>query len=265
MHSPSKGGAAPLRAIPDSVAPAEPALEAPEQARLPARPSTTLLSLLQFGDGLFPSGGFAHSFGLESYCQAGLVGDRAGLEAFVRAHLEGAAGPCDAVAVASAFRAAHAGDLEACDRIDTLLEAMKPVREFREASRQMGRQTLRVAAALTKDPRLTAFHEAVEAGRTPGHHPVAFGITGAVLGWTVEQATTTFLYGTTALLVGAGLRLLPLGQLDGQRVLWSVRETVQRLAREAADAAPDDLWSFAPGLEVAGMQHATLERRLFRS
>lgn len=227
--------------------------------------SDALLSLLQFGDGLFPAGGFAHSFGLESYCLAGIVLDLAGLEAFVLAHLEGAAGPCDAVAVASALRACEVNDLEACARIDALLEAMKPVREFREASRQMGRQTLRVAAALTKDPCLTAFHEAVEAGRTPGHHPVAFGIAGAVLGWTTEQAATTFLYGTAALLVGAGLRLLPLGQLDGQRVLWSVRETIGRLACEAAEASPADLWSFAPGLEVAGMRHATLEMRLFRS
>jgi hypothetical protein len=53
----------------------------------------TLLALLQLGDGLFPAGGFAHSFGLETYAQEGRVRDRVGLEAFVTAHLEGAAGP----------------------------------------------------------------------------------------------------------------------------------------------------------------------------
>ena len=47
------------------------------------------LALLQFADGLFPAGGFAHSFGLETYAQDGAVSDRAGLEAFVTAHLEG--------------------------------------------------------------------------------------------------------------------------------------------------------------------------------
>lgn len=227
--------------------------------------SPSLLSLLQFGDGLFPTGGYAHSFGLETYCQAGIVSDRSGLEAFVRAHLEGAAGPCDAVAVAGALRAAQRDNLEACARLDATLEAMKPVREFREASRQMGRQTLRVAAALTGDARVHAFHDEVEAGRTPGHHPVGFGMAGAALGWSAVEATTAFLYATAALLVGAGLRLLPLGQLDGQRVLWSVREPIKSLAREAAAAPPNDLWSFTPGLEVAGMRHETLERRLFRS
>src|SRR2546425_8870204 len=56
------------------------------------------LALLQLADGLFPAGGFAHSFGLETYVQEGRVDDAAGLEAFVVAHLEGGAGPCDAVA-----------------------------------------------------------------------------------------------------------------------------------------------------------------------
>src|SRR5256885_4345091 len=61
-----------------------------------------LLALLQLGDGLFPAGGFAHSFGLETYAQEGRVRDRAGLEAFVTAHLEGAAGPGGAAAGAIA-------------------------------------------------------------------------------------------------------------------------------------------------------------------
>src|SRR2546426_4444171 len=56
------------------------------------------LALLQLADGLFPAGGFAHSFGLETYVQEGRVDDAAGLEAFVVAPLEGSAGPCGAVA-----------------------------------------------------------------------------------------------------------------------------------------------------------------------
>ena len=65
--------------------------------------------------------------------------------------------------------------------------------------------------------------------------------------------------------MGAGLRLLPIGQLDGQRVLASMREPIARLARRAAAAGVDDMWSFTPGLEIAGVRHADLEGRLFRS
>jgi urease accessory protein len=224
-----------------------------------------LLALLQLADGLFPAGGFAHSFGLETYVQAGAVRDRAGLEAFVAAHLEGTSGPADAVAVAGAVRAAAGGDFGACLDLDARLEAMKPVEEFRAASRQMGHQTARVAAALGADALVGQLADAIAGDRTPGHHAVVFGAALGRAGVDPEAAALAFLYSTAALLTGAALRLLPLGQVEGQRVLAALRPRIARLAAAAAAAAPDDMWSFAPGLEIAGVRHARLEGRLFRS
>lgn len=227
--------------------------------------SPGLLPLLHFADSAFPTGGYAHSFGLERYCQAGIVHDREGLERFLLVQLEGSAGPCDATAVVGASRAIAGGDRAAILRLDETLEAMKPVSEFREGSRQMGRQTLRVASALTGDSRLDEYLADVNAGRAPGHHAVAFGMAGGVLGWEAKDAATAFLYSTTALLVGAALRLLPMGQMEGQRVLWALHPVIARLAREAARRDPAELWSFAPGAEIQGIRHASLEMRLFRS
>jgi urease accessory protein len=224
-----------------------------------------LLSLLQFGDSAFPAGGYAHSFGLESYCQAGIVRDAEGVTLFLAAQLEGSTGPCDATAAASALRAMRAGDLDECRRLDEILEAVKPVREFREGSRQMGRQTLRVAAALTGDASLAAYLDEVTTGQAPGHHAAAFGMAGGALGWTDLEAATAFLYSTAALLVGAALRLLPMGQLEGQRVLWGLHCLIERLAREAAARDAAHLWSFTPGIDIQGMRHAQFEARLFRS
>jgi urease accessory protein len=224
-----------------------------------------LLSLLQFGDSAFPTGGYAHSFGLESCCQSGVVRDAGTLGRFLVTQLEGSTGPCDASAAARALGAMQAGDRKECLRLDEIVEAMKPVREFREGSRQMGRQTLRVAAALTGDASLAAYLGQVGDGQAPGHHAVAFGMAGGLLGWTGLEAATAFLYSTSALLVGAALRLLPIGQLEGQRVLWGLHPVVERLAREAAAREAADLWSFTPGLDIEGMRHERLEARLFRS
>jgi urease accessory protein len=200
-----------------------------------------LVPILQFADGLFPAGGFAHSFGLEAYVQAGLV------------------------ALCAAARAAAAGDDRECERLDELLDAFKAPSQFRDAGRQMGRQTVRVAAALTGDALLARLAAAVEAGRTPGQHAVAFGWVMGRCGVPLESAAQAFLYSTAALIAGAALRLLPLGQLDSQRLLWGVQEPIRTLARRAVHSPPDDMWSFAPGIEIQGMLHATLLQRLFRS
>src|SRR5262245_1216045 len=162
-----------------------------------------LLSLLHFGDSAFPTGGYAHSFGLETYCQAGLVRGREGLERFLVAQLEGSSGPCDATAAVGVLVAAASDGLGRCRAIDAMLEAMKPVREFREASRQMGHQTLRVAATLTGESRVAAYAEDVGKSLAPGHHAVAYGLAAAALGWAPEATATAFLYSSTALLVGA--------------------------------------------------------------
>jgi urease accessory protein len=231
----------------------------------------SFLGLLQFADGLFPAGGHAHSFGLESYVQSGRVTTRDDLQAFVEVLLLGSAGPADAVAVVAAARATRAGDFAALLELDARLDALKPARELREASRQMGRQTLRAAVCLLDTLVLTALFEDVEERRTPGHHPLVFGVVGQALGCGDEEAAAAYLYSTSVVVVGAALRLLRLGQVDGQRTLWAMRPLIARLAREAAangsSATSDEPepWSFAPGIDVAGMRHARLEARLFRS
>ena len=223
------------------------------------------LSLLQFTDGLFPAGAYAHSFGLESCVQSGGVRGAAGVEAFVRAYLEGCAGPTDAVALVSARRAAANENLASCLALDELLDAMKTPSELRDASRQMGRQTLRVATHLPCHSLLEEFGKAVGEETTPGHHPIVFGMIGGILGWDALEMAGAYLYSTSAALVGAALRLLPLGQLAGQRIVWNVKPLIATLAEEAQDKHEADMWSFAPALEIASMRHALLDARLFRS
>jgi urease accessory protein len=108
------------------------------------------LSLLQFADGLFPAGAYAHSFGLEYYVQSSGITDAAGMEDFLRAYLEGSVAPTDTVAVLCALRAGKTGDLASCIGLDEMLDAMKTAGELREASRQMGRQMLRVVNHLSR-------------------------------------------------------------------------------------------------------------------
>lgn len=223
------------------------------------------LSLLQFADGLFPAGAYAHSFGLEYCVQSGEVRDAAGVEAFLRSYLEGCTAPADAVALVCAWRAAAGENLPALIELDEMLDAMKTPAELRDASRQMGRQTLRVANQLPCPPLFAQFHEAVAGEITPGHHAIVFGMIGGACGWAAQEMAGAFLYSASAALVGAALRLLPLGQLAGQRILWNVQPLIAGLAAAAQTKEAADIWSFAPALEIASMRHALLDARLFRS
>lgn len=230
------------------------------------------LSLLQFSDGLFPAGSYAHSFGLETYAADGTIRDAQGVERFLLSYLQGSVAPADAVAALASRKAAlsnTAQRMEQCVVIDRRLDAMKPVSELRDASRQMGRQVLRIAAHMggpVASLDLTAdLFDAVEKGQTPGHHAMAFGVVGAALEWPETEMARAYLYSSCAGLVAASLRLLPLGQLAGQRILWGLSPSIARLAEEVQGKDMADIWSFAPGIEIAAMRHATLDARLFRS
>src|SRR6185295_3501871 len=125
--------------------------------------------------------------------------------------------------------------------------------------------TLRVAVATSGDSVLAALARAVDDDLASGHHATVLDAALGRAGAEAEAVAAAYLYSTAALLVGAGLRLIALGQLDGQRVLTAMRPRIARLARAAAAATPEAMWSFTPGLELAGIRHAALEARLFRS
>ena len=58
---------------------------------------------------------------------------------------------------------------------------------------------------------------------------------------------------------------MPLGQLAGQRILWNLTPLIAKLAADVQGKTRSDMWTFAPALEIAGMRHAMLDARLFRS
>ena len=227
--------------------------------------SESFLHLLQFSDGLFPVGGYAHSFGLETFVQNGKVCDAAGVEAFLRTYLRYSAAPTDAVLALCACGAALNDDLDACIRLDHKVHATKSATELREASRQMGRQTLRILNELSNNSFVEKFTQQVNTDAAYGHHPVAFGICGAILDWPPLQLVSAYLYSTSAILVGASLRLMPMGQLAGQRILWNVQPLIAELVASIQHLREEDIWNCAPELEIASMAHETLEARLFRS
>ncbi|MCP9460458.1 MAG: hypothetical protein NNA24_00245 [Nitrospira sp.] len=221
-----------------------------------------MLRGLRFVDSFFPSGGFAYSSGLEAAVQGGAVRDAEGLARYVEDLLRNSMGRREAVAVAKAWGAyVRDSQREACEA-DWELDSMKIGRESRLASRQMGRQVIRIAAEQRDgNSILRDFRAAVEAEKTSGHLAVSLGLALAASGWSREQAVAAYLYQTAIGFVSAAMKLLPIGQRKGQRLVHEWTPLIADLSAQAQ--APMTSWS--PVQDIYAMKHSRLTSRLFRS
>ena len=229
-----------------------------------------LWHLLQTSDQFFPTGGFAFSHGLEMYVAAGLVHDRAACQRLLTELFNHAIGPTDLVFCAHAHRLAAGPDaadakLASLMDLDHLLAAMKVPRELRLESRHVGRSFLRAVMALSPLRLTQVFWEQVQRGKAQGHHAVVFGLVAHELGLPETSALLAYLYTVAASLAAAAVRLVPLGQSDGQRLLHELQPCCLELVERYAHLTPADAWSGAPGLDIRSMQHERLYSRLCRS
>ena len=224
----------------------------------------SLLNGLRFVDSFFPSGGYAFSSGLEAAVQGGAVRNAEELSRYVVESLTTGMGEREAVAVGLAHDACISGSLEIALKADRELEAMKLGRESRTASRQMGRQVIRLAAnQQARPPLIEDYLVAVEAEQAPGHLAVSFGLTLAAAGWSKEDSIAAFLYQVATGFVAAAMKLMPIGQREGQRLLESWLEVIERVSHNATHQRVLQSWS--PVQDIYAMRHSRLESRLFRS
>lgn len=204
-----------------------------------------LLHLLQLADSALPVGGVAHSFGLESLVELGFVNPD-GLEDFLRGWL------AEAGAMEAAFCARACEEPDELAALNIRLAARKPARESRDASAAMGRRVLDLAAR--------AYRITTETAGLEVQYPCCFGYVAGRLGIGPLDAAAAFLQQSTAALIFAGQRLMPLGHTQAQATLFRLKSAIADAAG-ASVGAP----SFTPLLETASMCHSRLTTRLFIS
>jgi urease accessory protein len=224
-----------------------------------------LLSLLQLCDSNFPSGAFSHSYGLETYIQDGRVEDKKTFARWLRAYLDNQLVYSDGLACRLAYEAMEQNRIEELWRLDQMITAQNLPRESREAGRRMGERMIRLGIDLFALPLLKEYRERIRAKQSFGHPALAFAIMAAHLHIPKEEGILAFLYASTAALIQNGVRGIPLGQTDGQRLLLELQPHLMQAAEKIRQLAPEDLGAVAPGLEIAQMRHERLHVRLFMS
>jgi len=213
-------------------------------------------ALLLLADGRFPSGGHAHSGGLEPAVAAGRVHDVATLAEFLRGRLRTSG------LVAAALAAATCAGADPRE-VDAAADARTPAPALRRTARAQGRALLRAGRAIWPGVDLPDVHP------EGPHQPVVLGVVTAAAGLTPEQAALVCAYAAVSGPASAAVRLLGLDPYDVHALLADLGPACEQVARDAADCAAGPVDALpaaaAPLLDISAADHATWEVRLFAS
>jgi urease accessory protein len=222
----------------------------------------TLFRLLTWLSPSFPVGAFSYSSGIEWAVEAGDISDAQTLQAWLAAMLSRGAGLSDGIFLCHAHRAAQARDVRVFASVAELAAAFVPSRERQLETRMQGRAFLEIAQSAWGCDALD-WLATIEAGDIV--YPVAVGLLGAGHRIALQPLLHGFLHAQLCNWISAGVRLIPLGQTDSQKVLAALEGELARTAAKAIDAGIDDVGSSTLRADIASMRHETQYTRLFRS
>lgn len=235
-----------------------------ERAKHAARtsPAASIARTLQFGESMFPVGGFAFSSGLESAIQKKVVTDRATLRDYARTALEQAA-QGDGIAVVHAHRAACEGDLPAIVAIDQRVLGRKLSSETRTMSLRMGKKFAELSTQILDVPLVHDWRAHIDRGDTPGCYPVALAVNFAAQGLPEHDAFVVHQFGVASTILGASLRLMKVSHVDTQTMLYGLLADVDAQYARASASTLSDMAGFAPLTEILAAVHVKAHVRLF--
>lgn len=210
----------------------------------------------------YPVGAFAYSSGLEWAVESGDIADAETLRHWIESLLAIGPGMSDGILFSHAHRALACGDDAAIFVIAELAAALVATRERFQETTTLGRAFLEVTRAAWP---CAALAKLSQIWPGPLAYPVAVAAACAGHGIALPPALQAFLTAIAANWISAGIRLIPLGHTDGQRLARALEPAVATAAQRALAASLDDIGGATFRADIAGARHETQYTRLFRS
>lgn len=235
------------------------------EGNVPRQQEEALFLLLELNDALFPIGAYAHSYGLETYVQDGLVHDSQTAAAWLYAYFSGSFLYSELLAARLAYEYFPEADgLQKLLQLEKELRAAKVPREPREALQKLGRRLAKNVQKieLPFEPKFEVYVKETQNSCT---HPVCYGALAAALHLPERQALLHYFYAQLSALTNTCVKLIPLSQTDGARLVSSFRTKYSGIIDRVFEADKDDLCLASPGLDIRAMQHEVLYSRLYMS
>lgn len=224
-----------------------------------------LVGLLQAGDSFYPTGSYAHSFGLESLVLDGVVRDRTTLREFLFRSTLPSLRHVELPLAAQAWRAFEPPEWAKIGELCMLSSALKTAREARLASENIGRQRAELAANLRNSSLAQEFLRRSTAENWPASAAVSAALEGRVLGAPLPAVLAGITYATLAALLSAAMKILRLGQNAAQSLLTEALAASPALIAAAESTPIEEIGWFNPWLDIAAARHEVADARMFIS
>ncbi len=221
-------------------------------------------------DSALPTGGFAHSAGLETFVQDDRVADPDSFAKWLHGYLRQASFN-DALAVKCAVQlyqreGSEEEKLATLRELDTLLHACQAPKQVRASMNSMGKRMARIASFIApEDFLVTQYAQATAEHQMHGNPGIAAGFALAAAGISLEDAISAYLMQMANSITQNAIRAIPLGQDAGQKILVGAYPLILKATQMTLNHDISDLGCVAPQLEIAQMAHEDLRSRMFMS
>lgn len=224
---------------------------------------TLLAGLLHLSDPTLPIGGYAHSYGLESYVQRGDVCGVDSARIFIVNSLRYNLRYNDALYVRLAWEAMDSCDFERLALLDEESTALKSAKEIRQASLKLGVRLLKIFNRRLSGDGVLVLERLISSGG--GHYSIMYGAVASILGLSLRETLLSFYYNTMVCMVTNAVKLIPLGQLSGQDIIFELEAGLGDLVEQTITLDEKMRGVCAVGFDIASMQHERLYSRLYMS
>lgn len=224
-----------------------------------------LLRLMAWLSPSFPVGAYAYSHGAEYAVETARIDNREQAAAWVAFVIEYGSARLDADLFVTAYLAAEENDVDKFVDAAAWADALKGTAELGLESRAQGQAFLDAVFAAWPDDNLARFAEALVERDVKPSYSVAVAAAAAFAGVGLQAALGAYLHAFAANIVSAIVRLVPLGQTDGQRIVAELEPVIERALATTLERDPGDMGSAAFAVDLMSMKHETQYSRLFRS
>ncbi len=221
--------------------------------------NTAMLNLMRLTSPSLPIGAFAYSQGLEFVCDQEWVNDEKSAEDWIAGLMRNTQTYLDVPVLLRLYDAWHTHSLDKVEYWSKYLLANRESQELQDEDRYIGNALLK----LLVDLNIIHAEEIINASYAT--YATAFSL--AACHWQVrkEDCCTGYLWTWCENQVNAAIKLIPLGQTAGQRMISSLINEIPSLIEIGMQLEDDEIGSTAIGLGIASANHETQYSRLFRS